>query len=212
MKLLTIGCLMAGVFGSLQGNLQFVDASDPILEQESKPLSIEELADPSCQQLFDAMITLAKGEIGDLLKPVLVGLSAPQIGLPIRVILVDLNVNTGDLRLYVNPEILEQSQETEECYEGCYSTGDIRGIVRRSSRIMIKALDRYGHEVCEIHEGFVARIFQHEIDHLNGIRFPERIPEEDLLHLVKSEQSPLYRKEWQNWKVTILQKKWKNHL
>lgn len=164
------------------------------------------------------MFKLAKGEQGDLQKSVLVGLAAPQIGKNMRVILVDVKAdgkgNTAELRLYVNPEILSFSEEMEEWYEGCYSTEYLRGIVKRPKEIQIRGLDRYGNMIHETHNGYVARIFQHEIDHLNGIRFPDRISEEDVLHIVHSNEMSTYRNSqgWRSWKNTIPQKGWREYL
>lgn len=205
------------ILGILMANLFFVEPSHPILESQSAPLSVEDLKDSNFQLFFDQMFQLARGEQGDQQKAVLVGLAAPQVGRPIRVILVDVKADgkggVSELRLYVNPEILEISQEMEEWYEGCYSTGNVRGVVRRPNRVKIKALDRDGNEMIEEHTGYVARIFQHEIDHLNGVLFPERVPENGRLHIVKSEESYAYRNQegWRNWKATIPQSEWKNY-
>lgn len=210
--------LMSSFFSPLQGELQFADCRDPILDSSASPLSPNEINDPNMQSLFDAMFRLARGEQGDQYRAILVGLAAPQIGIPIRVILVDVKADgkgsVSELRLYINPEILELSEETDEWYEGCYSTGDVRGIVRRPKHVKIKALDREGNEVFEEHSGYVARIFQHEIDHLNGVRFPDRVPEQELLHIVKTEDNYQYRnlQGWRNWKCTIPQHEWKKHL
>jgi peptide deformylase len=199
-------------------DLHFVDCHDPLLDLPSHPLSIEEIKDPKTQLFFDAMLALARGEQSDQQKAVLVGLAAPQIGKRVRVILVDTKAdgkgNVSELRLYINPEILEYSQETTDWYEGCFSTGSVKGIVSRPNEIKVKALDRNGHEIYESHSGYVARIFQHEIDHLNGIRFPERVPPESFLHLVKTEEMYAYRngEGWRNWKKTIPQKEWKEHI
>lgn len=211
---------MTFLFGSLSGELKlkFVDCQDPILDSPSSSVSLDDLKDPKMQSFFDAMFTLARGEQRDQNRSVLVGLAAPQVGQPLRVILVDVEADgkggVSKLCLYVNPEILELSNETEEWYEGCYSTGEVRGIVRRPSHIKIKALDRTGNEIVETHSGYVARIFQHEIDHLNGIRFPERVPEDNCLHLVKSEESFAYRnqQQWRDWKATIPQNEWREHM
>lgn len=198
--------------------LQFVDCQDPILEQPSMDLSLDDIQDPNMQSFFDAMLGVAKGEQSDIQKHVLVGLAAPQLGKPIRVICVDIKAdgkgNVSELCLYVNPEIFEFSLETEEWYEGCYSTGNVKGVVSRPSQVTIKALDRQGNAVYETHTGYVARIFQHEIDHLNGIRFPERVSEQKVLHIVKAEEMPAYRNElgWQNWTATIAQKDWKKYI
>lgn len=90
----------------------------------------------------------------------------------------------------------------------------MKGVVKRASRVKIKALNRDGREIYETHSGYVARIFQHEIEHLDGIRFPERIPHNEPLHIVKTDEMYAYRNEqgWKNWKVTIPQKEWKEHM
>ena len=204
--------------GAVLGTLQFVDFQDPILDLPCRELSIEEIKDFRLQSLLDAMLRFARGEQSDSQKHVLVGLAAPQIGKNIRIILVDTQANgkgiVGELRVYINPEIIKVSNETNSWYEGCFSTGNVKGIVSRPSRVEIKALDRNGHEVREIHSGYVARIFQHEIDHLNGVRFPDRIPDQELLHIVKTEEMHAYRNQekWREWNTTILQKDWKKHM
>lgn len=198
--------------------LQLVDCLDPMLDLPSRELHAVEIKKPAMQAFFDEMISFAKGEQSDQQKHVLVGLAAPQIGKNIRVILVDTKAdgkgNVAELHLYINPEIVEVSSETNSWYEGCFSTGNIKGIVNRPSCIKIRALDRNGDEVCETHSGYIARIFQHEIDHLNGIRFPDRVSPQDLLHIVKTEEMCAYRNHegWRNWKATVPQKMWKEHM
>ncbi len=199
-------------------SLKFVDCEHPILDSTCRALSPIELKAPAMQQFLDAMLSFARGEQTDQKRSILVGLAAPQIGFDIRVILVDVKADgkggVSELRPYINPEIVELSQETEEWYEGCYSTGNVKGIVRRPSRVKIKALDRNGNEVIEAHTGYVARCFQHEIDHLNGVRFPTRVSEQEQLHIVRSEEMYLYRNQqaWRDWKDTIPQKDWKGHM
>jgi peptide deformylase len=206
------------LMGFSSENLHFVDCMDPILETKSRALTQEEIQDSRTQQFFDHMLLLARGEQGNARKSILVGLAAPQIGHAIRVILVDVQANgkglVAELRLYINPEIVAYSEETEEWYEGCYSTGNIKGIVRRPAQVTIKALNRTGEEIFETHSGYVARIFQHEIDHLNGIRFPQRVPEEGHLHIVKEHEMYDYRNSqaWREWQNTIPQSDWKAHM
>lgn len=198
--------------------LQFADCHDPNLEKASRPLTLEEIKDPEMQELFDAMLSFAKGEQSDKQRHILVGLAAPQVGKPIQVILVDVKADgkgsVSELRLYINPEIISISSETTHWYEGCFSTGLVKGVVERANQVTIKALDRQGNELQETHQGYVARIFQHEIDHLSGIRFPERVPPQQQLHLVKAEEMPLYRNAegWRHWKVAIPQNAWKEHM
>lgn len=195
--------------------LQFVDCDDPILDAQCEPLTLDALRDPDTQLLFDAMLAFAKGEQSDQQKRVLVGLAAPQIGKALRVILVDIKADgkggVNQLRLYINPEITAFSEETEVWYEACFSTGLVKGIVRRPRQITVRALNREGEEVYETHQGYVARIFQHEIDHLDGIRFPDCPGTQEPLHMVRTEEMYLYRNEqgWQNWKNTLPKKDWK---
>lgn len=206
------------LFCYLPDNFQFVDCHDPILNARCRLLTEEGLKDPAMQQLFDGMFAFARGEQSDQQKHVLVGLAAPQIGKGIRVILVDTKADgkggVSELRLYINPEILELSQETEEWYEGCFSTGNIKGIVKRPRHVTIRAIDRNGCEIYEAHSGYVARIFQHEIDHLDGIRFTERVPSQDRLHIVRADEMYAYRNQqgWKDWKKTIPQTDWKEYM
>ena len=214
MKSFVFGLMMTHLFGALQ----FVDCQDPILDLPCRELSMREINDCSMQSFFDDMLLFAKGEQSDLQKHVLVGLAAPQIGKSIRAILVDIQADgkgkVSELRLYINPEIIDFSSETNRWYEGCFSTGDVKGVVSRPTRITVKALDRHGQELLETHSGYTARIFQHEIDHLNGIRFPDRISSQETLHIVKAEEMVSYRNQegWRDWQTTIPQKDWKLHM
>ncbi len=205
-------------FCSSMEPLRFVDCQDPILGVCCRSLTSENIKDPHMQSLFDSMLNFARREQSDNQKHVLVGLAAPQIGRDIRVILVDTGADgkgkVSELHIYINPEIVELSQETEEWYEGCFSTGNVKGIVKRSNQVKIKALNREGCEIYETHSGYVARSFQHEIDHLDGIRFPDRVSSQERLHIVKTEEMYAYRNQeaWRNWQVTIPQKNWKEHM
>lgn len=137
----------------------------------------------------------------DTMQPNMIGLAAPQIGIFKRIILVDIKANgkgkAGDLRVYINPEITWMSKIKGEWYEGCYSVDRICGIVARPVSIKIKASGI----TKEKHSGYVARIFQHEIDHLNGKLFTSHITNPDHLHLVEEKEFPLYRNRqaWKNW-------------
>jgi peptide deformylase len=101
-----------------------------------------------------------------------VGLAAPQIGISKRVIVVDPHDEVTDLIELVNPEIIESSGE-QLGPEGCLSIPGLNGDVLRKQHIKIKGLDYNGNEVIIEADDFLARIFQHEIDHLNGILFTD---------------------------------------
>jgi peptide deformylase len=108
-----------------------------------------------------------------------VGLAAPQAGIGKRFMLVCPTGEAGDEQVLVNPEIVAREGE-EEMEEGCLSFPKIYGTVRRAAKVKVRwrDLDWVEHE--ETLEGFVARIFQHELDHLNGVVFIDRMGDADL--------------------------------
>ncbi|MFC4775492.1 peptide deformylase [Paenibacillus sp. GCM10023252] len=100
-----------------------------------------------------------------------VGLAAPQIGITKRVIVVDVGDEHGLIEM-VNPEIIEQDGE-QFGPEGCLSITNLNGDVRRAERVVVKGQDRDGNPITVEATGFLARAFQHEVDHLNGILFTD---------------------------------------
>lgn len=100
-----------------------------------------------------------------------IGLAAPQIGESKRIIVIQTE---GGPKICINPEILEKTKEKEIGEEGCLSLPEIYANVKRSKGIRVKFLDENGRE-CEVKvKGMPARIFQHEIDHLDGVLFLDR--------------------------------------
>lgn len=111
-----------------------------------------------------------------------VGLAAPQIGLPIRVVVIDLDVLSDDMaeykdfrRAYINAHIEETDGEMVSMEEGCLSLPGIHEPVKRPSRIRVKYVDEEFNEHDEWVEGYLARVMQHEFDHLDGRVFTDRI-------------------------------------
>lgn len=100
-----------------------------------------------------------------------VGLAAPQIGILKRVIVVDVGDESGLIEM-VNPEMIERDGE-QLGPEGCLSIPGLNGDVRRWQRIKVQGQDRHGQTFIVEAEGFLARAFQHEIDHLNGVLFTD---------------------------------------
>jgi len=100
-----------------------------------------------------------------------VGLAAPQIGILKRVIVVDVGDEHGLIEM-VNPEIVEREGE-QIGPEGCLSIPGLNGIVRRAQRVVVKGQDRNGNPFTVDAEGYLARAFQHEVDHLNGVLFTD---------------------------------------
>ncbi len=142
---------------------------DPVLRAEAAPV---DAVDESVRELVkDLLDTLAKADG--------VGLAAPQIGVSRRVIVVAPPVPEGTPpaapRAYVNPRIAEASGPILPAEEGCLSIPGIYEIVKRPSRVRVLSLDGEGAAVDEVLEGIAARILQHEIDHLNGVLFIDKI-------------------------------------
>jgi hypothetical protein len=192
----------------------FVKPNNPILIKIAKAVPLEKMTTPETKENISKMLKVALGEQMDSAKPMLVGLAAPQIGISQRIILVDIKANgkgkVGDLRVYINPEIIEISKEATQWYEGCFSTDRVCGVVERPISVTIKAYTPEGREVVEKHSGYTARIFQHEIDHLNGKEFVSHIIDDDKLHWVEDKQFPEYRNKegWRNWKFLCSREKW----
>ncbi|MEM9150341.1 MAG: peptide deformylase [Cyanobacteria bacterium P01_F01_bin.3] len=127
------------------------------------------------QQLIDDLIHTAIETNG-------VGIAAPQVAESVRLFIVTSRPNLRYLNAPVmeptpmlNPEIVSFSTETEKGWEGCLSVPGIRGLVPRSREIEVIYIDRYGQQKQKIFTDFVARIIQHELDHLNGKVFLDRV-------------------------------------
>lgn len=143
---------------------------EPVLRRKAKPVTH---FDESLQTLIDDMIETMRAAPG-------VGLAAPQVGVSERVIVVEYAENEEEedapkkLFVVVNPEIKQLSKETELGVEGCLSVPGLLGEVERSLEVRIKGLTRRGQPTRIKATGWLARIFQHEIDHLNGVVFTDR--------------------------------------
>lgn len=198
-----------------KSKLSFVSPSDPILSKISSEIPFDEINTDLVQKDIEKMLLIAYGEQSDRKKPVLVGLAAPQIGISKRIILVDVGADgyggVANLQVFINPEITYFSDEQNEWYEGCFSTDRVCGIVNRSRLIKVSALNREGSLIDGEYEGYVARIFQHEIDHLNGEEFVTHIQDPNKLHWVENSEFPRYRDRgaWRNWKNKCTFEKWK---
>lgn len=148
---------------------------EDILKLTAAPVSVNELNSNWLYQLADAMHATMLERNG-------VGIAAPQVYISKRVIIVASRPNLRypdapemEAMVMVNPEILEFSNEVCLGEEGCLSVPDERGQVERAEMIKVKYLTLQGETVETIFHGFPARIVQHEVDHLNGILFVERI-------------------------------------
>jgi peptide deformylase len=138
-----------------------LDSTNPILHQKTKPVT--QFGD-SFQTLVDDLIDTLKAANGR-------GLAAPQIGVSLRIAVVDADET---LIVLVNPEIVKTRGQYEPD-EGCLSLREYRGNPRRAHRVTVKARDRQGKKLRMKASGVIAQAFQHEIDHLDGILYTSRI-------------------------------------
>lgn len=160
--------------------LHIVNVPDPILRRKAKPVT---KFDRNLQTLIDDMIETMREAPG-------VGLAAPQVNISAQLIVVEYaeedeeeELAEGDevkppkpkkLFVMVNPEIVKTSEEKVMGVEGCLSIPGIQGEVERHEAIQVKGLNRHGKPQKLKLDGWMARIFQHEIDHLNGVLFTDR--------------------------------------
>lgn len=193
---------------------RFVKPNDPILSTTATEVPIEAITSGQVRKEVEEMLQVAFGEQKERDKPIMVGLAAPQIGISKRIILVDVKAdgkgNVGDLRICINPEIVWYSDEKTEWYEGCFSTDRVCGIVLRPTKVRVKAYSPDGIQIEEEYGGYVARIFQHEIDHLNGKEFVTHITDDSKIHWVEDDEFPKYRNNegWRNWHKKCPREKW----
>lgn len=140
---------------------------DPLLRQVSKPV---ERVDDSLRRLADDMLGTMYDAPG-------IGLAAIQIGLPMRLLVIDLAKEDDEPapHVFVNPEILESSDERSVYEEGCLSIPEYYAEVERPASVRVKYVDRDGREQEIKAEGLMATCLQHEIDHLNGVLFIDHI-------------------------------------
>ena len=110
------------------------------------------------------------------------GIAAPQIGVDARVVIFELKDNPRyphitpvPYTVLVNPLVTPLTAEQDEGWEGCLSVPGIRGLVPRYRRLRYRGFDQYGAPIDRTVEGFHARVVQHEVDHLDGILFPQRV-------------------------------------
>ena len=149
--------------------LEITTVPDEGLHQKAKPVTD---FGPELQQLIDDMVDTMRDAPG-------VGLAGPQVNQLQRVIVVEFGDEEDEeapLQLYtlVNPQISKMSKETVVGTEGCLSIPDYIGEVERAESVTIKGQTRHGQVTKLKASGWLARIFQHEIDHLNGILFTDR--------------------------------------
>jgi peptide deformylase len=150
--------------------LKIIKFPNPFLRKKAKAVK---KVTPEIVKLIDNMIETMHAAPG-------VGLAAPQVNKSLRVIVVD--PGSGPIAL-VNPKILERSG-SQVFTEGCLCLPGVEAPVERASHVKVKGLDRAGAELLITADGFLATILQHEVDHLEGIVFIDRVKDPSLIKYV----------------------------
>jgi peptide deformylase len=164
--------------------LKIVQAGDPVLRKKSRPLTKEEITSAQIQQLIDLMRTTMREAPG-------VGLAAPQIGQSIQLAVIedratyvsDLSVDALEERqrsaipfhVIINPKLSVVGSSTAQFFEGCLSVEGYQAVVDRALNVRVQCLNERGEAVTINAQGWYARILQHEIDHLNGMLYVDRM-------------------------------------
>ncbi len=138
---------------------------DPVLRRKAEPVA--EITD-AVRTLLDQMLETMYAEDG-------VGLAGPQVGESVRVIVVDPREEEQPALALINPVVIAASEDTSRREEGCLSIPGLSDVVERPAEVVVEALDRGGESVRIEADGLLACILQHEIDHLDGVLFLDRV-------------------------------------
>lgn len=171
--------------------IKTVHIGDPVLRETAE--SVSNVSDVRIQQTINDLVDTMREEK-------LIGMAAPQIGDSVRIFVSEIRETSvrksgfDTLRVYVNPEITEFSRETILDYEGCGSIPSLFGKVERAATVTVKYLDERGVSREMKAKDLLARVIQHEIDHLNGILFTDLADSKSLVsreyyikHILKEE-------------------------
>src|SRR5438094_1653129 len=144
----------------------------PVLRMPTKRLAKEALGSPAIQTLIDNMMETMVEYYG-------VGLAANQVHESLAIAVIESHGPRGTIPMtvLVNPKVTVLDEELIEDWEGCLSVPDFRGLVPRWRKLQVDALDRKGKKIHLTAEGFFARVIQHEVDHLMGKVYLDRMPD-----------------------------------
>jgi len=147
-------------------NILTVNDNEPALRQKSQLISNNEITKPDMQKFFESLKETMYKKDG-------VGLAAPQVGQLLRVVCVNMENNIA--KIFINPHITKKSWLKTIMEEGCLSIPGIYGKVKRPKKITVSYQNRQGESITEKMSPLASRIIQHEIDHLDGILFTDKI-------------------------------------
>lgn len=155
--------------------LEVIKMGNPLLRSVCQPVTNDEIASQEFQAFIDSLILTMQEEDG-------AGIAAPQVGILKRLFVIEMDGNKRypdednfPMTVIINPEIKILSNEITDSWEGCLSIPGIRGKLKRSKQVQLSGVDRHGEPFEKILDGFPAIVAQHELDHLNGILFIDRM-------------------------------------
>ncbi len=159
---------------------EIIEVGDPRLRKRSRPIKV---ITPEIRELVDDMVETMHENEG-------IGLAAAQVGELVRIIIVELPEDeevqgSGQRYIVLNPEIVKKSRDTEIGIEGCLSVPGYVGEVERSTMVLVRGMNMQGRKFRLRAKDFLARVFQHEIDHCNGILYIDHLTETDRIWVVK---------------------------
>lgn len=163
---------------------EILQTGHPMLRARATEVPIAEIKTPEFQRLVDTMVAVMRQAPG-------VGLAAPQIGVAMRVIVLEDTEQAAallepqerherergafPLRVFVNPVLRPRGEESRLFFEGCLSVAGYAALLERHRQVEVSGLDRYGEPQTWLTSGWPARILQHEVDHLDGVLYIDRM-------------------------------------
>jgi len=158
----------------------------PVLRQPADPVPVEAIQTPEIQRLIDDMVETMREYNG-------AGLAANQVHTLMQICVIEVKDNPRypeaesiPLTVLINPVVTPLSPEMEDGWEGCLSVPDMRGVVPRHTAVRLEAYDREGNRIDVVAKEFLARVIQHETDHLRGVVYVDRMKDlSTLTHLAE---------------------------
>lgn len=161
----------------------------PVLRQKARDLTAAEIRSPEIQRLIEDMVETMHEYSG-------IGLAAPQVHMPLQLAVIEFEEDNDrypemgeqPLGVYINPKITVLDDQEQSYWEGCLSVPELRGLVHRPRKIRVDYLDRDAKPKKIEAEGFLATVFQHELDHLAGKLFVDRMKDMTKLAFIQEYQ------------------------
>jgi peptide deformylase len=182
---------------------KIVQIGNPALRQVADSVDVDTIQSEEIQNLIDDLIETMKDANG-------AGLAATQIAVPKRICVIEVNKNPRypykpdiPLTVLINPKVKFLTEDRINVYEGCLSVPNLRGKVDRCPEILIEGYDREGQIVSFISKGISAGTFQHELDHLDGLIYTDRMTDTSSLTTIE-EFAANYEDDFKNQVLSII--------